>query len=1306
MPNETKKQKINIGLDIGIASVGWAILNDNYEIIDMGSRLFPDAADPQDGSLGNEKRRIARHMRRRLRRARVRKNAFIKLVFDNNDDNLVDLIEGEDKRKKILEILEGKILEKELENSIWEHKGYYRINATDGKKERLTMIEAKVMGLREKLPKDLLISVLFHYLKHRGYFYESELDKENIEKNETNSEKSNSNTSDYWQPDLINKHPSQNQLDFFRKFGYYMGAKENARYDAKSYLKEIETLLQVQGLSKSFSEKYKKLFWHTRDYSEGPGSIQAPTIYGRFQKKGKETPYKNLWEKTIGKCSVYPDCNRGGKYSPKAELFNFLNDLNNLHIDGDETKKLSKQIKQTIVDKICLEILDPENNKFGLLQKDNEKVVGKIEELIKKDDPYVATVNGFRTLRVEKKNVKKKWSDQVVWKKIITPLNNLVKIARWLQSLELIDKNFHILDQKLNEKTNMTDLDFINNVYDCASRVHHNKRKAKNILVDFLDDFTEIKSQIQLKYPDSNPEDIVSKFVEKLSDFTQTHSLSYRAMDDYIKKVGIEKSENQSQFFPNRDLNRKDLRDKLSKVKRINKTIFKDEIISPTARRAFIQTINVLNKILKVYSKNYDINNITIELARNKNTYAENKSNKDEKNKNNALTKEILRDEHFLDDQKCGKIRKFSNTDKLVWKLAEEQDWTDLYDGRPIQKNNFISSWRKYYQIDHIIPWRRSLNDSFMNKTITSIINNQSKGNRTPYEWLGNEGKYDEFEKRFHKLSSMNQKKIEDFYLNKSNDFLGFINRNLVDTRYASRRVLNLLQIFFKLKKEENKDYPSVKIKVVRGIVTSYARKKFSEMEYKKSRDLGENKNIFWKNRLEYKHHAVDAVIIAFLGCNEKLKRFFQYNEMIEGHNTQQSYQSIFEEKNIDQTTGEVIKANVDEKLFNDSIALKFKDNLKKWIIGNEPEKRIKFSRAIRTRKNRLLANETIYSIKWTNSEKKEGKKIETLSIFDKEKMEKIFSNSSKNKNVDNILLKKNNPVIFNKLKEIWNNYKCSEKKSDPSPFFKFMEFSNEVEKDSKGDVLSSDIKHLKFNDGKLKFKLANLRIEGDSKESENILVLKNHKKEGSQKAGFLESLNPLEARIYWNENAKRFEALPINARFLKSFKDSHYLEIDENKIYKFIRDEKKWTTKSYDELKCYRVFNGSTIIKKKEEKNEKNIIYYFIGSCTLDRRLEVKPIDFFNNASSDDKKSEVKLTEEAELNEKDNKKGQKQIRMSLSKIVKTFNICELDELGKIYNEKTFYEYFDLQEPKNTSKKSQSKSRNEKKDLINLTNEE
>lgn len=278
-------------------------------------------------------------------------------------------------------------------------------------------------------------------------------------------------------------------------------------------------------------------------------------------------------------------------------------------------------------------------------------------------------------------------------------------------------------------------------------------------------------------------------------------------------------------------------------------------------------------------------------------------------------------------------------------------------------------------------------------------------------------------------------------------------------------------------------------------------------------------------------------------------------------------------------------------------------------------------------------------------------------------------------------------------------------KSSKSSPFFKFMEFSNEVEKDSKGNVLPSDIKHLKFNDGKLKFELANLRIEGDSKKSENILVLKNHKKEGSQKAGFLESLEQLEARIYWNESAKRFEALPINVRFLKSSKNWHYLEIDENKIYEFIRDEKKWTTKSYDELKCYRVFNGSTIIKKKEEKNEKNIIYYFIGSCTHDRRLEVKPIDFFNNASSDDKKSEVKLAEEAELNEKDNKKRQKQIRMSISNIVNNFNMCELDELGKIYNEKTFYEYFNLQEPKNTSKKSQRKSHNEK-NLINSTNEQ
>lgn len=37
-------KKINIGLDIGVASVGWSLLDENAEIIDIGVRLFDDPA--------------------------------------------------------------------------------------------------------------------------------------------------------------------------------------------------------------------------------------------------------------------------------------------------------------------------------------------------------------------------------------------------------------------------------------------------------------------------------------------------------------------------------------------------------------------------------------------------------------------------------------------------------------------------------------------------------------------------------------------------------------------------------------------------------------------------------------------------------------------------------------------------------------------------------------------------------------------------------------------------------------------------------------------------------------------------------------------------------------------------------------------------------------------------------------------------------------------------------------------------------------------------------------------------------------
>ena len=51
----------------------------------------------------------------------------------------------------------------------------------------------------------------------------------------------------------------------------------------------------------------------------------------------------DLIEKMRGKCSVYPNESRAPKMSLSAELFNFLNDLNNLTVDGEKLTTEEKE---------------------------------------------------------------------------------------------------------------------------------------------------------------------------------------------------------------------------------------------------------------------------------------------------------------------------------------------------------------------------------------------------------------------------------------------------------------------------------------------------------------------------------------------------------------------------------------------------------------------------------------------------------------------------------------------------------------------------------------------------------------------------------------------------------------------------------------------------------------------------------------------------------------------------------------------------------------------------------------------------
>ena len=74
-----------IGLDIGVASIGWAVvaLNDLAQpcgFIRLGSRVFPGAEHPKTGESLAAPRRMARSMRRRTRRKALRKQDLYRLM--------------------------------------------------------------------------------------------------------------------------------------------------------------------------------------------------------------------------------------------------------------------------------------------------------------------------------------------------------------------------------------------------------------------------------------------------------------------------------------------------------------------------------------------------------------------------------------------------------------------------------------------------------------------------------------------------------------------------------------------------------------------------------------------------------------------------------------------------------------------------------------------------------------------------------------------------------------------------------------------------------------------------------------------------------------------------------------------------------------------------------------------------------------------------------------------------------------------------------------------------------------------------
>ena len=185
------------------------------------------------------------------------------------------------------------------------------------------------------------------------------------------------------------------------------------------------------------------------------------------------------------------------------------------------------------------------------------------------------------------------------------------------------------------------------------------------------------------------------------------------------------------------------------------------------------------------------------------------------------------------------------------------QLWTELniknvadrccpYTGEQISITRLLSS---EVEVDHILPYSMTLDDSLNNKTVAMRRANRDKGNRSPYEAFGRTAMpgYD-YEAMLQHAILMPKEKAKRFapdgyqrWLKEDKDFLA---RALNDTAYISRIAKEYLSLIC----------PPNKVRAIPGRMTSLLRGKFGLNHLLSGSGL--------KNRDDHRHHALDAAVI------------------------------------------------------------------------------------------------------------------------------------------------------------------------------------------------------------------------------------------------------------------------------------------------------------------------------------------------------------------------------------------------------------------------------------------------------------
>lgn len=272
------------------------------------------------------------------------------------------------------------------------------------------------------------------------------------------------------------------------------------------------------------------------------------------------------------------------------------------------------------------------------------------------------------------------------------------------------------------------------------------------------------------------------------------------------------------------------------------------KITNPTVHIGLGQLRRLLNAIIKVHGRPDEI---VVELAR------ELKLSEKDKVEHNRRIGVNTRAAEARSKKLRESGQRDNGSNRALLKL-----WEDLNPNNPLDRCcpfcgrhiGQLALFTDETEIEHIISYSRSFDDSSANKVIAHRSCNREKGNKTPWEAWGHTERWAIIAEQVSRLHKSKQWRFAPDAMERFDQEGDFIARQLTDTQYLSRMARTYLSSL----------YPDTAgVYVIPGRMTAMLRRLWGLNELLPDHNYVENPHSGApKNRLDHRHHAIDAAVV------------------------------------------------------------------------------------------------------------------------------------------------------------------------------------------------------------------------------------------------------------------------------------------------------------------------------------------------------------------------------------------------------------------------------------------------------------